>query len=235
MMKHTFKRKILIGSLLVFSSLTSTGCFELNFKDTQQYYDLFSDTVYLFYSNDDGTESAQTVKSLEDDLFNDDTVNDVHKVETIEDQYYEYLVIQPTDTVEVQDFALFVKTTETVVFETRIYLIKNMPALGEIRSFGLGTKDAEGHDITYGDDYSKPISTTIITAKQNLWGSVYVNSWEVDGKETKYVDITTTDFIVVQFLNNTGYGVDLGYEPVKFSIVNLMVSPKNDKYAIEED
>ena len=63
----------------------STGCFDLNYKDTQEYYDLFSDTVYLFYADEEGTSSTQVTKSLKDELFNDDTANDVKKVKTIDE------------------------------------------------------------------------------------------------------------------------------------------------------
>ena len=235
MKKRTFKHNLFIVSLLVLILLISTGCYELNYSDVNDYYDLFNDTVYLIYANEDGTSSSQTIKSLENDLFNDDTANNIHTVDTINEEYYEYLCIKTSAFVTVQDVALFVKTSETLKFKVNIYLADELPITSSIRSFGLEEKNPLGVSIEYSDNYDDPISSVDVVPNGEVWQSVYFNSWIVDGKETKYVDVEISKYIIVQFYNNTGYGQDAGYEPAKFSIVNLMVSPKNEKYAIETE
>ncbi len=204
----------------------------MNYPKTEDYYNLFNDKVQLFYANETGTASSGTSKSIKDDFFNDDTANDVHKVDTIDEEYYEYLCIKPTALVTVQDLSLFVKSLETLKFEVRIYLVDVLPLTTGIRAFGMKKAGPDGKDISYMDNYSNPIQTVQTAAKQNIWQSIYSNRWNVDGAEKRYIDVGVSKYIVVQFLNNTGYGVDLGYTPVKFSIVNLMISPKNEKYAV---
>ena len=229
MMKRTFRHAALLSGLLVFSSLILTGCFDMNYPDKETYYELFSDSVTVIKTEELGLTSTSTTKSLETDFFNDDSVNDVSKATVIDADYYEYLCIKPSDEVIVDDFALYVKSDDKIKMEVRLFVTNEEPDTDDIRSFGL-PNDEDGEPIPYSDRYFDPIASSVFFSKADDWQSIYIDKWFVGGKDSGFVTLGTSDYLVIQFLNNTGYGIDAGYEPLKFTPVNLMVSPKNEKY-----
>lgn len=210
--------------LLVVSSTLMSGCFELNYPDIETLYTTLGTNVEVIKTDEKGLASSSDNVSIKEKLFNDDTVNDMDKAPMLDPAYYEYVVVKITKTMNIGDFALYVKSEQNVDFTIRIFISEVSPSATTVRPFNA----QKGIGVPYSDDFKKPAAEQTLSVTDSNWASFYISTWnnEVDSKSVK---IEANQYFIVQFLNNTGYGADIELLPAKFIPVNLMISPIKEK------
>ena len=230
MMKRTFKHTAFRCGLLVVSSAILSGCFEVNFPDIDSYYNALGNTVEIINTDQAGLTSSSKNISVKEFLFNDESVNDIKTAALLDSNYYEYITIHVTEAMNIGDFAIYVKTDLSVQFMMRLFISNECPSASSVRSFAkLSKNPLTQEEYSYSDRLSDPVVELSLTANQGVWSSFYNSLWP-ESVDPKSVRIEKDQYLIIQFLNNTGYGADLYLKPVSFVPVNLIVSPKNEKY-----
>lgn len=230
MMKPTIKHTITKCGLLVVSSLLLSGCFELNFPDTQSYYNAFNNSLSTIKTDENGLTSSMTDYSIEEYIFNDDTVNTLQKAKTLSADYYEYLAVCASEEMLIEDCAIYVKCEEQVDFTLRIFIKDNLPEPANVRAFNQPSINPETkEEIPYADRYEFPNYEGKLSIVQNDWTSFYIENWSVNSINSKTIKINKGQFMIFQILNNTGYGADLKLKPIRFTPVNVIISPASEK------
>lgn len=227
-MKRTFKQFLKLNSLLVGLSLLS-GCTDLGFPTIEAYYATFNDDVKVVYTNAFGKGSSDETKSFKDDFYNDDTVNDYEKGSSLTEQYYEYIVVEIEQDIEIEEFALSLRADKDVAVTVNAFLCLEDPT-DEVKAFGDPTEDEDGEKIEYSDAVLVSPCTTLETlCKKDEWNSILTDEWYVDGKKQNSLSLITGQFFVIQIENNTGFGADKGLAPVKLIALNLMITLYNSE------
>lgn len=220
MMKLTSKHAAIRCGLLVVSSTLMSGCFELNYPDIETLYKTLGTNVEIIKTDQNGLTSSSESISIEEKLLNDDSVNDMKNAPMLDPEYYEYISIKFTEGMDIGDFALFIKSEQSVEFKIRTYIVDQAPIAESVRAFKL----PQAAENIYSDGFSNVVGEMSITITEYVWSSFYLNSW-LGENESKSVRIEKNQYFIIQFLNNTGYGADIGLGQAKFIPVNLMISP----------
>lgn len=225
MMKHTRKHALLIASGLFVVSSLLTGCFDTGYESIEIFYEAFDDDVKFYYTNATGIGFDTTTKSLEDDLYNDDTVNNYDAKSSIEAQYYTYMVVEANKDQIITSISLSIKCEKATALTLDFYVVSPMEGLFDlIRGFG-DTKDRDD-DEEYSDGaFGVPYGSTIMACKEKEWDTMLIEKWEVNGKGCTQFELHENDLVIVRFKNNTGYGADEGLKPTALTPINIMISP----------
>ena len=226
MMKPTIKHAISKCGLLVVSSLLLSGCFDLSFPDKQSYYEAFDSYLNAISTDVTGKASSSNNYSIEEYIFNDATVNNMLTAKTLDPNYFEYLSVQASDEMLLNEFGIFIKCLEKVDFVFRVFIVNNLPDASKVRAYNQPNEDPETHKkIPYSDRFENPCVEFYVTALEKEWTSFYTQSWKIEDKNSNTIKINKGQYIICQILNNTGYGADLDLKPVRLVPVNLMILP----------
>lgn len=227
------KKWFFILVLILLEVVGLSGCYDMNYEDLETYYDYFDDTVYLKYFNDSGDSFSDTTKSIEDHFLNEDTSNDFKEDILVDSLYYGYFAVQlnATDATQFQDLCLYLRAEEDVQIEIRFYIVSELPtkirgyneSIYELDEYGNIKLDGGGNPISNVDDnYVNPLATVTTPLKKGEFKDIYVERWTVEEKEVKKITLNPDDYLLIQFVNNTGYGKDAGYKRIKFTMTNFI-------------
>lgn len=205
----------------------------MGYEDLETFYEYFDDTVYLDYFNDSLTLNTHTTKSIEDHFLNKETQDDFKEDCLVDSSYYAYFAVKLCDVNPTifSDMCLYIRGEEDAQLELKIYVVSSLPSiirayndpLYELDTLGNIKLDTEGNPITLCDDnYVNPYSTVVVNLKKGEFVDIYVNRWEVNGDTVKKITLNPDDYLLIQFVNNTGYGKDLSLPSVKFTMTNFI-------------
>lgn len=226
MMKPTIRHAITKCGLLVVSSLLLSGCFDLNFPDVQTYYKTFNSSLNTIKTDEKGLTSSTNDYSIQEYIFNDDTVNNLDKAKTLDSDYYEYLSVKTANEMLLSDCAIYIKCKENENLTLRAFILDKLPEVKDVRAFNRPKIDPQTHkEASYSDKFENPCLEKTVSLVKDVWNSVYFGSWIVDKKPSATVKIKKDQYFLFQILNNTGYGADLELKPFKFTFANVMISP----------
>mgnify|MGYP003292408420 CR=1 FL=1 len=244
MKQQNIKQKVLKTCLIAVSSLVLSACGNLNYPDTQTYYDTFGDNVELYYTNEaneQGTDDA----SISESFYNDKTANNPSLASVVDSKYYEYLFLEVSvDDFAMENFGLYFKGDGDLDapiqnLEVNIYTCKAAEKPVFVRGY-WGPKVPSGDDDPddYDDKWGVPLASGIANITNGKWSSLVIEEWTINEAYASSVPISNGDFLVIHFINNTGYGFDKGLKPVFFTATNLLVSkfdPNGESELIDSD
>lgn len=227
------KKWFVILSLILLDLVGLSGCYDMNYDDLDSYYDYFDDTVYLTYFNDNGDLAIDTTKSIEDHFYNKETQDDFAEDLLVDTKYYGYFAVQlnSTEATKFSDLCLYIRTEEDAQMEIRFYIVSELPVdkrgynvpLYELDGDGNIKLDSDGNPILNVDDnYVNPLATVTTSFRKGEFKDIYLRRWNVNGEEVKKITLNPDDYLLIQFVNNTGYGKDLGYQSVRLTMTNFI-------------
>lgn len=246
MMKPRIKHALSKACLISVSSLVLTGCFDLGCTDTTTYYNSFNDDIKLLSTDETNLQASHT-ESYKDRFFNDDTVNNIGTANVVEARYYEYLMIKvESDGFPVENVALYFRgdgneSTPKSPVTLRYFISKD--GIIPLHPWGYWSpitpifptddEEPEGEEEEIDDNLKNCVCEINAIVNPTKWTDSVVEEWNVDGKYAGFINIPKGEYVIVQFVNNTGYGRLLGLKPVKFTLTNFMLS-KYDPEGLSE-
>lgn len=203
------------------------GCYDMQYEDMDEYYDSFGDTVYLNYIEDDGRTFNDDSASIKENFLNEKTQDKFSESCLISEEYYAYFAVRLEDDEDLtfDDLCLYIKAEETVYMEVRIYVVDELPSM--VRGFLAEPKNGK-KETAYDDEFEDPIAVIATNLSAGTFKDLFVEKWTIDGNRVKNITLKSDQYLLLQFYNNTGYGHDDGYESVKFTMTNFVLSKVSD-------
>lgn len=233
---HTkiWAKRIFSLILVVFTMMLFSGCFDLgNFNDIEEYYNTFGDVRLISQT---GADNAKDY-SFKDYFYNEQSVNDFSGRIVDQDEYI-YLILPVTNSFNLSEFSIFLKPETSGVVYFSLYISDFIP--GNIRKYsdpksqekkdddGNVIIDADGNpvmeDIEYGD---LPASDSIYNGSVSLyagsWDSFTAKLTTKHSTDINKYHISSGEYIIVRFENNSGLGKDQEYNQISFSLTNILI------------
>ena len=114
--------------------------------------------------------------------------------------------------------------------EINVFLCETELSLVLPRGFGDPANDEEGSKIIYTDELLvDPIANLSAFCKKSEWNSILTESFTVEGQEKSFITLSDNQYLIIQLMNNTGYGADKKLVPTSLIALNLMISPHTEK------
>ena len=209
MMQSNIKNKIKKATLLSLLTISLCGCYELgDYEDDQDYFDTFPSVELI-----EKDKSSQSY-DVEDYFYTKEGINDF--VSNIPYKQYLYLNIEVEKDILLNELNLSFCSENDCSLEISVFILDRLP--NNIKGYDDPDNNENGESINY-DDPTNALFTRNIYLTANSWTSSYL----INYSKNDYVALTSGQYIVLRFENNSFVGKEKGLPLATFTTTNLLI------------
>ena len=202
--------------------IAACGCENLGaYENTEEYYSSFGDIVLI-----DGTTKDKTEYSVDQYFYNKESRKDFLRgedgaYEGVEYSDYVYMAIPFESNIDMDTLALFMQSKTDVTVYISVFVSDKIPSNWKAIADNQTGQDSAGNALgkATGDEsqntetvYDDPdpetrIGEVTVHLKNGKWNSFVLDTFNINGRTQKSIQIKDGQYILLQIRNNSGVRV----------------------------
>jgi hypothetical protein len=204
--------------LMATLAVAMSGCDDLGvYEDVEEYYDTLGDIVLIH-----GSSKAKESYSVEEYFYNENSredflVGEDGTYQGVAYSDYVYVAIPFKSSIDMDTLALYFQSQNDVTVYINVFVTYHIPTawksmadnvLSSDETDVLPDDETQKTEKTYDDpDPETRVGEITVHLKKEKWGSFVLDTFRVNGKTQKSIEIKKDQYILLQIRNNSGVRV----------------------------